>query len=65
MEIIGISFQLNGEVNAAGDIRLKEVLLFTAAAMSIPPSLRHLNADRLLSEFRDSYTSKLRNSHVG
>ena len=55
-----ISFQLYGDVNAGGDIRLKETASYHADSILIPPQLENLTAENILTTIMEGCKNELR-----
>ena len=55
-----ISFVLYGDVNAGGDIRLKETASYHADSILILPQLENVNAENFLTTIMEGCNNELR-----
>ena len=60
-DISGLVFQLNGDINAGGDIFLNEVTSYSAEDLKIPIYIEYPDADIILPVIMQCYNIKLRN----
>ena len=60
VNITDISFELYGDVNDEGDIRLRKTSSYHAKDILIPPQIENLTPENLLTTLMESYNTELR-----